>query len=263
MDVTEHEASGPQGADAGTATSDDPRIIQLPETLPEAAPQAARASVTPPGSVSAPGRNRQAIASLILAVVWLGGAGSLAAIILGTRARRRGAPQRGRGAALVGILLGCLGLLVTLAAGGWVALMASGLGPGSSGTAAIGHSFTLRPADHGLASVQVFAMDYPLDIGQGALDAGHRYATADVRFCANAQGTQVASRAAQWRLTPAGSPVLFAPVVGVAAVPVPKATLGPGECTRGLLTFVIPAGPAGGTLAFNPTASRTYTWKLP
>lgn len=263
MGITEHETSGRQGAETATATGAEPRIIHLPEAAPETPPPASAPAPPPAPGPQSVRRNRQAVASLLLSVLWLGGVGSLAAIILGTRARRRGATARGRGLALAGVLLGVVGLLAALGAGGWIALMSSGLGPGSSGTAALGHAFTLTPPDRGLASVQVFAVDYPLDIGQGSLDAGHRYATADVRFCANAQGTRVASRASQWRLAPAGSPVLFAPVVGVAAAPVPKATLGPGECTRGLLTFVIPAGPAGGTLAFNPTASRSYTWKVP
>ncbi|MFC4912869.1 MmpS family transport accessory protein [Actinomadura gamaensis] len=54
-----------------------------------------------------------AVASLIFSLLWLGGAGSLLAILLGAAAllRVRRTRQAGRGLALGGIVLGVLGLL--------------------------------------------------------------------------------------------------------------------------------------------------------
>lgn len=59
-------------------------------------------------------RDRLAVASVVLAVVWLFGLGSLAAIALGYAAKRRidagEAPREGRTLALAGIGLGAVGL---------------------------------------------------------------------------------------------------------------------------------------------------------
>lgn len=60
-----------------------------------------------------------AVLSLVLALLWLGGLGSLVAIVLGALALRRigrsAGTRRGRGAALVGVVLGMLGVLATVA----------------------------------------------------------------------------------------------------------------------------------------------------
>jgi len=79
--------------------------------------------------------NRMAVWSLILAILTLGGIGSLAGMIMGAAARRRVAVTGERGAtvAAAGIVVGVLTLL--LAIGYWVFLgiHASGSGGGSGG----------------------------------------------------------------------------------------------------------------------------------
>ena len=65
-------------------------------------------------SPAAPGTNSKAVASLVLGIVWLGGLGSLLALILGYIARRevndaRGS-QTGSGLAVAGIVLGWVGM---------------------------------------------------------------------------------------------------------------------------------------------------------
>lgn len=63
-----------------------------------------------------PPRSAAAIASLVLALLWICGIGSLAAIVLGIigiRATRAGR-QRGRGVAVAGLVVGALGLLLAI-----------------------------------------------------------------------------------------------------------------------------------------------------
>lgn len=59
--------------------------------------------------------NGLAIASLVLSILWLGGVGSILAIIFGFVARRQirrsGGPQGGDGLALAGLLIGIVGVL--------------------------------------------------------------------------------------------------------------------------------------------------------
>lgn len=64
------------------------------------------------------GRDPLALASILLAILWLFGLGSLAAIALGLLARRRidagASPPEGRTLALAGIALGTLGLAIAV-----------------------------------------------------------------------------------------------------------------------------------------------------
>lgn len=61
------------------------------------------------------GTNGYSIASLVLGIVWLGGLGSLLALIFGLMARKQindtGGRQGGNGMAIAGIILGIVGLI--------------------------------------------------------------------------------------------------------------------------------------------------------
>lgn len=61
--------------------------------------------------------NAKAVVSLVLSLLWLGGLGSAAAIVLGVMARRElegRADETGRGLATAGLVLGILGVLGTV-----------------------------------------------------------------------------------------------------------------------------------------------------
>ena len=66
----------------------------------------------------ATGRRRRrdplAVASLVLAILWLFGLGSLAAIALGLAARRRATDTEGTTLALAGVALGVVGLAIAV-----------------------------------------------------------------------------------------------------------------------------------------------------
>ena len=84
-----------------------------------------------PVPVQFPETNGLAIASLLFGIFWLGGIGSLAALVLGYRARREirnsAGGQRGSGLATIGIVLGWIGVaaLVIAAVAAVVLLAAS------------------------------------------------------------------------------------------------------------------------------------------
>jgi hypothetical protein len=68
-----------------------------------------------PALATGPKTSGMAIASLVMAFVWMGGMGSLIALVLGVLARKEiaqsGGRVSGRGLALGGIMLGSLGVL--------------------------------------------------------------------------------------------------------------------------------------------------------
>jgi uncharacterized membrane protein len=93
---------------------------------------AAAADPMPPGQlVRFPDTNGLAVASLLFGIFWLGGIGSLAALVLGYRARREirnsAGGQRGWSLATIGIVLGWIGIaaLVIVAAAAIALLAAS------------------------------------------------------------------------------------------------------------------------------------------
>jgi len=92
---------------------------------------ATRAPVYGPPAASR--TNRMAIWSLVLAILTLGGLGSVAGIWLGAAARRRiaGTGERGRGLAAAGIIVGVITLL--LAVGYWIFIAMHAGGGGTGG----------------------------------------------------------------------------------------------------------------------------------
>ncbi len=85
--------------------------------------------------------NRMAIWSLILSIVWLGGAGSLAGIVLGASARRRIAMtgEGGAGLAVAGIAIGVLTLIIAIAYWAFIAMHTGGTGGGGNGGGGYGY----------------------------------------------------------------------------------------------------------------------------
>ena len=79
--------------------------------------------------------NRMAIWSLVLAILTLGGLGSIAGIWLGAAARRRIAEtgERGRGLAVAGIIVGVITLLIAIGYWIFIAMHAAGGGTGGYG----------------------------------------------------------------------------------------------------------------------------------
>jgi hypothetical protein len=102
---------------------------------------AAAADPMPAGQFAyVPPANGLAIASLLFGIFWFGGIGSVAALVLGYRARREirrsAGGQRGSGLATIGIVLGWIGiaLLVIVAVAAFVLLAATGTTSGSPTT---------------------------------------------------------------------------------------------------------------------------------
>ena len=79
--------------------------------------------------------SKMAIWSLILSIIWLGGLGSLAGIVLGISARRRiaGTGERGAGLAMAGIVIGVITLVFAIVYWAVLATHMGGSGGGGGG----------------------------------------------------------------------------------------------------------------------------------
>jgi Domain of unknown function (DUF4190)/Domain of unknown function (DUF1707) len=103
------------GAAYGSRWCSELDALTADVTPPPAAPPAAPA---PPVFVRPTPTNGLAVASLICGAVWLGWIGSALAIVFGhvalSQIARSGGRERGRGAAIAGLVLGYLGALTFL-----------------------------------------------------------------------------------------------------------------------------------------------------
>ncbi len=135
VEIREHLAEALRQVPAG----DEAAVRSVLERLgsPEEIVAAAADPVPDGRLVRVPDTNVSAVASLLFGIFWLGGAGSLVALILGYRARREirnsAGGQRGSGLATIGIVLGWVGvsLLVIAGVAAFVLLAASSTSTGT------------------------------------------------------------------------------------------------------------------------------------
>lgn len=98
----------------------------------------------PPTAVTANQRfSKMAIWSLVLSILWLGGLGAVAGIVLGTSARRRIATtgERGAGLAAAGIVVGVISLIIALAYWAFLVAHTGGHGGGHGGGGGGGYGY--------------------------------------------------------------------------------------------------------------------------
>lgn len=98
-------------------------------------PQPATRAAPPSAPPATQRIDRRAIWSLVLSILWLGGAGSVAGIMLGISARRRiaGTGDRGAGLAVAGIVVGVITLAIAVAYWAVIAMHTGGHSGGGGG----------------------------------------------------------------------------------------------------------------------------------
>lgn len=140
-----------------------------------------------------------AIASLVLALVWLLGLGSVLAIVLALlerRSIRRSAGARGGdGLAIAGLVVGVVGLVagvVVVALAAATNKVVDELTPRTVRVPA-GHSIAIEDAGTiGIVRVTVYAVEHPVAPREPwpPPAAGHEFAVADMEVCAGKGGSQ-------------------------------------------------------------------------
>jgi hypothetical protein len=213
----------------------------------------AAAPLPPPPShaLARPKISKLAVASLILAVLWLLGIGSVLAIALGVTALvsvgRSAGSKRGRPLGVAGVLLGLFGLWVT----------AINLWPSTSDDVVypvilrLGQTATESDASGPIRSAAVLAYNYPVTTTNptSTLDADYTFALADVRECAGPRGLR---KEPVRPFTGSGWEVNFSPGTGGGGAVNGPSTfslrqpsfnefmgLKPNQCASGWLTFEV------------------------
>ena len=225
-----------------------------------------------------PKANPMAVASLVLSLVWLGGLGSLLAVIFGISAHRSIKASQGRETggvmATAGIVVGVLGLLGAIVLIGTLIAVGSGVNQlnkqiqssEAPTTIAMGTKEPVGdPANTGIDAVTVDAYAAPVSAGvdNPPPDTGKEYAVAKVEICAGSGGSQEGVSDFNFSLGFTGGQVVQA------FLPLATPDLGgingvaSNACATGYVTFEIVAGTVPAYVAFQPGLVHQYRWQVP
>jgi Domain of unknown function (DUF4190)/Protein of unknown function (DUF2510) len=216
-----------------------------------------------------------AVASLVLSLVWLGGLGSVLAIIFGTQAkkeiRRSPGSVTGDGMATAGIVLGILGIMGAVTA--WIGLIV-GVHEFQSTvkqistpkTLSMGQTAHLSGVDSitGISRVTVYSYTQPVSSQDPHVTpaAGQQFATAYVQVCAGTLGSQDGPSLVNFSVVfangsqvPATSDQVRQPLLGNVR------SLAANQCAVGYVPFGIPEGTAPASVQYQ--ALSPYRWTIP
>jgi len=220
-----------------------------------------------------------AITSLVLSVLWVGGLGSLLAVIFAVAARQHlresGPWEDGEELARAGLILGIVGLVGTAVLLG----IAVNLGPSDNtafphipaeplrivSVARIGQQISLRrdssSYSSGIARVTVLSLTVPAvsQVSDVQPAQGHELAIAQVEFCAGpvTVGNPPSVALLIGHDEVVGDPVGDAQVPGLDQIP----SIDPNQCVTGYQTFELADGTTPSAVVFTDgDASYTYEW---
>lgn len=224
--------------------------------------------------------NGLAIASLVLSILWLGGLGSVLAVIFGVSGertiRKSQGRQTGRGLAIAGLVIGIVGILGAVGFYGLVIAVdhTANVITGAVHEATTPHvvpfdrSIRVPSADlPGVASVTVYSLSYPVRDSSGQRDQtpGKEYAAVDVRECAGPSGSQNGPDLLSFELLfPDGDSV---GVLGIGTSKGPNLDrvdgFGDNQCVRGYVTFEIAKGTFPNAVQYLADPFHIYQWTAP
>ncbi len=272
-------AAGPLHPSSPALTSDPPWDPPEASQSSSQRPLIAEIQSPEPAQIEAPRTSRLAIASLVLSVLWIGGLGSLLAVIFAVVARQHlretGPWEGGEELARAGLILGIVGLV------GTVVLFGIGVNQGPSDNTAfphipaehlrivsvarIGQQISLRRNTNayssGIARVTVLSLTVPAVSQESDVQPtqGYELAIAQAQFCAGpvTVGNPPSVELLVGHDVVVGDPVGDAQVPGLDQIP----SIDANQCVTGYQTFELADGTTPSAVVFTDgDASSTYEW---
>jgi hypothetical protein len=220
-----------------------------------------------------PATSGLAVASLVLSILWIGGIGSLLAVIFGAVALSRINHSYGRlkgtGLAIAGLVIGSLGLLLAIAS---VAVIATvGREALSNRSLRFGQAAVLSsPAADGVQSLAVESFHEPIALTTGfgnpvTPSPGKVFAEVVVKACAGAGGSQTGPETTDVQLDfPGGGTA--APGFYKSSHPLPLTyarSMHPNQCVIGSITYEVVRGTKPASVAWAPDLfGPTFQWPI-
>jgi hypothetical protein len=206
------------------------------------------------------------------------------AVILAIQARRSiqrsNGTETGAGLAIAGLVLGIVGLIGAVVTTALV--VAVGITANNAARDAIqqftnrrvevpaGRTVTVTTSDFsfdaGIKTVTVFAVIGPVS-GQSPADVpepGKEFAVADIQICTGSAGSQQGPMGSLFNLVfPGGDRVSPSGAFGKPPNLLELRGLGPGQCSRGYVTYEITVGTSPSSVSYGLDPLRSYEWRLP
>jgi len=215
------------------------------------------------------GTNGLAIASLVLSLIWLGGLGSLLAVIFGVIAKRqiKSTGQSGSGLATAGLVIGIIGIVGSVVLYSSVVLIAHKVDQAlNPHVVQMGQTIDspIESTD-GIATVTVYSLSYPVQAAPQFAGAtgGNELAAADVQVCAGPSGSTGGITAAFLDLVLQSGPDASSSLVPTKTPQFPIGqSLAANRCARGFMTFEMQPGAVPSYVLYWPTPFQKYQWTV-
>jgi hypothetical protein len=226
----------------------------------------------------APVTSGLAIASLVLSILWLGGLGSILAVVFAlvamSQINQSQGRKQGRGLAIAGLVVGLVGVAGSV---GFYALAVAAGRAVHSITTEIGHDLTptdLRlgqagtyssQQDDGVVGITVQSVSFPVTTTNtlATPPAGDELALAKIRECAGPSGLPNGADATGWQLImPDGTTI--SPSFPAAKSPdLSNVTaLSANSCVTGYLSFQIASGSTPAWIEYVGAVFHPYQWRI-
>lgn len=218
-----------------------------------------------PGWV-APVTSGLAIASLVLAILWLGGLGSILAVIFGiialSKIKQSQGRNRGSGLAIAGLVIGGLGVLGSI---GFYAGVVAVTNTYGTRTLQLGQTGTYSASENdSVVAITVDSVTRPFTSTDQSIQptSGDEFAVALVKECAGPDGSPNGPSALGWQLnlahgTTVGS-TSDAKSPGIDSFNAIAAS----QCVTGYITFVLPKGSVPSSIEYYGASVHSYDWVL-
>ncbi len=223
----------------------------------------------PPGYAGPQTTSGLAITSLILSIVWIGGLGSIAAVILAIVALRRiraaGGRIGGRGLSIAGLIIGIVGILGAILVWSLVAFVGS---TSQNSTVPVGQtinvskSFSLGISTMTVNSVSTF--DGRLSKASSAqLPLGDKFVVANVQVCAGPSGSKTGVFNSLFWLTLSDGQH----ATGLTSIDrspnLDGRSISANSCRQGYVTFEVISSVHVNSISYHGFPLSTFTWTLP
>jgi hypothetical protein len=215
-----------------------------------------------------PNTNGLAVASLVLSLLWIGGIGSILAVIFSITGRRRIKASNGRetgeGLATAGLVIGLIGMV----GGALIIILFVIVGTVISNVTRavvvpVGHSVNVPTFEgDGINKITVSSVDYPYTFGAPATP-GDEYAVANVELCAGSTGSNTGPNPQGFELVFENGQSVSASYVNAEGPPLSDAPIYAYSCSSGIVTFEFAQGLTPASVRYDPLGYfKGYEWTI-
>src|SRR5580704_18777565 len=224
-----------------------------------------------PMAMSPQKTNGLAIAALILSIVWLGGLGSVAAVVLGIVSLNQISKAKGalggKGLSIAALIIGGIGVLLTVlfyAAVVFTVGVVSHLA--QSATVPVGTTITVKnnSINYGISSIVVDQVTSS-STGNGGVvpDNGKQFAFAHVKICATSQGTSNYFGASLFTVNSSDGSSDIASTTGARSPSLSEVnSIAGNQCVSGWLTFQISSSATAKSVNYYALPFTDFTWTV-